>query len=173
MLNLNVSHVCTSCDVNCDNDEFYCPNCGSILPNALRYYSHIAPAESPSTPERTPKDARWGTGYFHPHAKLFLTIMVTNQTLPVTIGNTPIVVGRRGGSAIPHADLTPFGALELGVSRYHLRIERVRSTLQITDLDSDNGTLLNQEWLIPCAPYQLRNRSSLQLGKMMLSVRFD
>jgi pSer/pThr/pTyr-binding forkhead associated (FHA) protein len=69
-------------------------------------------------------------------------------------------------------DLTPFGAKDLGVSRRHLRINRLRDSIRITDLGSSNGTFLNRDRLTPFVAYLLRNRAVLRLGKMILRVRF-
>jgi pSer/pThr/pTyr-binding forkhead associated (FHA) protein len=44
--------------------------------------------------------------------------------------------------------------------------------LQIVDLNSSNGTFLNRDRLVPQVPHMLRNRAVLQLGRMMLRVKF-
>jgi len=84
-----------------------------------------------------------------------------------------LVLGRTLENSDPkHVDLTPYMGLQYGISRRHIRLDRVREGLHITDLRSINGTWLNGERLNPGAPYVLRNKGILQLAKMILRVEF-
>jgi len=83
-----------------------------------------------------------------------------------------LVIGRSVGSETVNVDLTPFSALELGVSRRHVRIDRIQDGLQVVDLESANGTYLNRTRLVPGIPHILRNRAVIQLGKLVMRVQF-
>ena len=146
MATLVTHHFCTSCKSACTEDDLYCAHCGCVLLHAL----HTDDALLYATEK----------------------LGITDTIIPVKFVNNLAVVGRRGGSAIPHVDLTAQDALGLGVSRYHLRIARQFDALYVTDLKSLNGTFLDRDRLKPDIPQLLHNKAILQLGTMLLRVHF-
>jgi len=70
----------------------------------------------------------------------------------------------------PEVDLTMDQGLEHGVSREHACIFRRGSVIEVEDLASTNGTLLNGERLSPYLPVPLKDGDQLQLGKLMIQV---
>lgn len=119
-----------------------------------------------------PARLHWGAIYFDSKTKLFFKVGTAGTYIEVPISASPTVIGRKTGTSVPQVDLTPYGALELGVSRQHARIDLVRSTLQITDLYSANGTYLNRQRLQPRMPTALQDQAVLQLGNLMMRVEF-
>jgi hypothetical protein len=173
MATLVTHHFCTSCKSACTEDDLYCAHCGCVLLHALHTDDALLYAtEKLGITESTPAAIQWGTRYFHPRARVFLQVEKTDTIIPVKFVNNLAVVGRRGGSAIPHVDLTAQDALGLGVSRYHLRIARQFDALYVTDLKSLNGTFLDRDRLKPDIPQLLHNKAILQLGTMLLRVHF-
>ncbi len=165
-----VSTVCVNCKTPYKASDLYCASCGYILP-------HVISNEAVSTnfingQQNRTVDLRWGTGYFHHQARLFLRIVDTDLVIPVPLHAASVVLGRSVPDAVVDVDLTPFKAAELGVSRRHLRIDRIRDALQVTDLDSSNGSYLNRDKLTVGVPRTLRNRAVLQLGDLVLRVQF-
>jgi FHA domain-containing protein len=165
-----VSTVCVNCKTPYEQSQLYCAHCGCILP-------HIVSNEAISTnfingQQSRTVDLRWGTGYFHHRARLFLRVVDTDLVIPVPLYSTSAVLGRSTPGAAVDVDLTPFKAAELGVSRRHIRIDRLRDVLQVTDLGSANGTYLNRDKLSQDAPRTLRNRAVLQLGDLVLRIQF-
>ena len=73
---------------------------------------------------------------------------------------------------VPHIDLDPYGALELGVSRRHALLTFEDNKLCITDANSANGVRVNQERIRPGVPYPLRDWAVIHLGMMTLELRF-
>jgi FHA domain len=166
----SISTVCVNCKMAYKADELYCAFCGFILP-------HVVSNETISTnfingQQSRTVDLRWGTGYFHHRARLFLRLMDTDLVIPAPLHSPSIVLGRCAPGAPVDIDLTTFKAAELGVSRRHVRIDRVRDALQVTDLGSSNGTYLNRDKLAVGVPRTLRNRAVLQLGDMVLRIQF-
>jgi len=72
----------------------------------------------------------------------------------------------------PEVDLTEDLAMEQGVSREHACIFRRGDIVVVEDLGSTNGTLLNRERLAPFLPQLLHDGDQLQLGKLLVGVRF-
>ncbi len=165
-----VSTVCVNCQTPYDQSELYCAHCGCILP-------HVVSNEALSTnfisgQQSRTVDLRWGTGYFHHRARLFLRVVDTDFIVPVPLHSPSVILGRSVPGEPVDVDLTPFKAAELGVSRRHARVDRIRDALQITDLGSSNGTYLNRDKLTIDVPRTLRNRAVLQLDDMVLRVQF-
>src|SRR5690606_489019 len=73
----------------------------------------------------------------------------------------------------PEIDLTPFDALRKGVSRRHAAILVREGRVTIKDLDSTNGTRLNNFELIKENEYRLRHGDEISLGQLQLQVSFN
>ena len=70
----------------------------------------------------------------------------------------------------PEVDLSSFLGLECGVSREHALIVRRGNVIEVEDLASTNGTLLNGKRLSPYLPVPLQDGDLLQLGKLLIEV---
>jgi hypothetical protein len=70
-------------------------------------------------------------------------------------------------------DLTPLGALSMGVSRHHLRLTRHGSLVVVVDLRSATGTWLNGRRIAARVKYVLGDGDELQLGAMIVHVRLQ
>lgn len=86
-----------------------------------------------------------------------------------------ILVGREDATSdiFPELDLTPYGALEKGVSRRHAKITRHDDELTVEDVGSVNGTFLNGHRLTPYQKVPIDSGDVLQLGALGLQVYFD
>jgi len=73
----------------------------------------------------------------------------------------------------PEIDLTPFDALSKGVSRRHAVILVRNGRVTVKDLDSTNGTRLNNFELIKETEYRLRHGDELALSHLHLQVLFN
>ena len=72
----------------------------------------------------------------------------------------------------PEVDLTEDMALDYGVSREHACIFRRGEHVVVEDLGSTNGTLLNGDRLSPFLPHHVDDGDQLQLGRLLIEVRF-
>ncbi len=87
------------------------------------------------------------------------------------------VLGRKSGTTSETTsemllDLGPLGGFGLGVSRRHAVIWRTGGGYEMLDLDSVNGTWLNEQRLVPHKSYPLPSGSHLRLGRMRLLVLY-
>ncbi len=69
-------------------------------------------------------------------------------------------------------DLSPFNGYELGISRKHASLTSIKDQITLTDHQSANGTLLNQEQLRNGEAYPVRNGDHIQLGTMQFRIYF-
>ncbi|NLF75923.1 MAG: FHA domain-containing protein, partial [Chloroflexi bacterium] len=68
--------------------------------------------------------------------------------------------------------LSPYDALEKGVSRRHMMVSREHDTVAVMDLGSANSTYLNGQRLLPSEPRILRDNDELRLGRLVIRVTF-
>ncbi|NJN65521.1 MAG: FHA domain-containing protein, partial [Chloroflexaceae bacterium] len=73
----------------------------------------------------------------------------------------------------PDIDLSPYGALQAGVGRRHVRIQLQGAEIFVEDLDSTNGTFLNGQRLLPHTPCPLKHGDEMRLGAMALVVQLE
>lgn len=162
--------ICPDCSFRNREGLFFCDNCGYNL------------AKTPSVETRKFMEARtgaiqsrvtWGTAHFTSNSQIVLHIQNTPQ--PIIL--EPVektVLGRQDSSTTknPDLDLSPYGALEKGVSRIHAAILRQQDTLTLMDMGSANGTHLNGQRLTPEQPRVLRDGDEIRLGKLIAHIYF-
>jgi CheY-like chemotaxis protein len=98
-----------------------------------------------------------------------LVFFVTGYQEPVPIiVPSRVTLGRRtgGSSGRPHIDLDRYGAFDAGVSRMHAAISRENDGFYIEDLESSNGTFVNNRQIVPHEPYLLENAAEVILGNL-------
>lgn len=71
---------------------------------------------------------------------------------------TALAVGRTTGSDLVFA--------EYSISQHHCEFRFTKEGLVIADLDSLNGTWVNERKVEPCAPVKLGDRDTLQIGRV-------
>lgn len=77
-----------------------------------------------------------------------------------------------GARSLGEIDLTPYGALDRGVSRAHLKLHFEDGRLYVTDLGSTNGTYLAGKRLEPDKVIMLRKGDELVLGRLPIQILF-
>ncbi len=103
-----------------------------------------------------------------------VTLLIDGKQAPLPSGQK-VIIGRadpHSNSPRPDLDLTPFGALEMGVSRQHVEISWKNDLVFIADVGSTNGTLLNGQELLKGIERILRDNDKLVIGHMPVIVHF-
>lgn len=77
-----------------------------------------------------------------------------------------------GTAAEDEIDLTPYGAMDRGVSRVHAQLHLEDGKVYITDLGSTNGTYIMTNRLEANTPTVLRKGDELLLGRLAVQVLF-
>jgi len=85
-----------------------------------------------------------------------------------------ITIGREPGTStsVPHIDLQPYNALELGVSRRHAILKREAEHVLLIDNNSANGVFLNHQAIRREIPYTVNDGDLIKLGLLSLQVIF-
>ncbi len=105
-------------------------------------------------------------------------LMQIGNEAQTTVGmevSDQIIIGRADPPAgfFPDLDLTPYGGLDGGVSRRHVRIMQGEDRqLYIEDMGSTNGTRLNGFELKRGEKYKLNDGDEIELGRVRMVVRF-
>ncbi|MEO8611878.1 MAG: FHA domain-containing protein [Chloroflexota bacterium] len=104
-----------------------------------------------------------------------IALVVLGQEQPILLkGGEKTVLGRYSpGEIPPSVDLTPYSANLLGVSRKHATLSRTETGYLLEDLDSTNGTWLNESKLLTNKPTTVQSGDLIRLGQLGLYVYFD
>lgn len=111
----------------------------------------------------------------HPFQSWLIELQTAKMEKPLqVIIENRVILGRKdttGNNPDPDVDLGPYDAENMGVSRHHLEIFVDKERLQMQDLGSGNGTLLNGVKLESKVPHILQHEDHVQLGHMKMDVR--
>lgn len=158
----------------CRNQEFvgtlYCSECGTRLVRTSPLSGTVTTREAVAQGvfgDVPPMD----TIELEAGVLLGLRVLGTDEILPL-IGRDNYTLGRagEGQAVIPDIDLSHFAAFESGVSRIHSEIRLTDDVVSVVDLDSANGTLVNNARLNPQKPVPIRHGDIIQLGQLRLQL---
>jgi hypothetical protein len=98
-----------------------------------------------------------------------LIVVASGAVLPLPSA-AQAIIGRGDpvSNFFPEIDLNPFGAIDNGVGRRHIRLFIQGGQVLIEDMDSTNGTLLNSQKLTARQPQPLRDGDQISVGKLLL-----
>lgn len=160
---------------NCSHQEFvgtlFCSECGSRL-------AHESPMPTVDISKDEIGDRAKDTKPSPPEAPelksgamMGLRVIETGEVVSL-IGRDNFTLGREveGQAVIPDVDLDKYEAYDHGVSRIHAELRLSPEGLQVIDLDSVNGTLINGEEIESQDPHPIHHGDILQLGRLRLQL---
>ena len=162
---------CPYCQHQMLEGALFCEECGQSLWGDAQ--GHVSTRELDNETDELSVKSGWGTATFLDRNQVI--IHIRDAAEPITIPlSAELVVGRHDVTSgiSPDLDLTPYGALERGVSRIHAALRRGEDVLSVVDLDSANGTFLNGQRLAAHQPRLLRDGDELRLGRLVLHIYF-
>ena len=161
--------VCPNCSAANLIDATLCKRCGMTFVPLLT--AQITPNVPGSMIQPAPPDHRQFVSQLQSNS-LLLVLAGKDQPLFLTKSNV-ITLGREvRGESSAYVDFTPHDAFPLGVSRQHGVIERSRGRYFVRDLESTNGTWLNDLKLIPHEAYMLNSGDLIRMGQLGFYVYF-
>lgn len=161
---------CPYCGTPNREGTLFCEECGQDL---TERNLTLPTRQLEEIPSDLSARATWGTASFSQYSAIIMHFRDASE--PMTLRLTDrAVLGRADTTSVrqPDIDLTPFGALEKGVSRIHATIERSDDTLTLVDMGSSNGTHLNGQRLVPDQPRVLRDGDEIRFGKLVAHIYF-
>lgn len=113
-----------------------------------------------------------GTGRLSGKTEIMILIGDDVKRFPLS-DTTPWLLGRFDETDHPNQiDLNPYDARRKGVSRLHLQLHVENDQLYATDLNSSNGTFLNDVRLKPNTATYVPNGAILLLGVFPIQIVF-
>ncbi len=165
-----------------------CENCGTLLineeqPSGTKRFEG-EPQESDADPKRNIStetmemlsvavSTAGGTTFTE---NMVLRLEIDGAPAPVLLSpKYETSLGRRDPATgtMPDVDLSAYAGYRLGVSRKHAIIRLKDKQLELYDLGSSNGTMVNGVRLTPHQPHVLRDGDEITLGKMIVRVLFQ
>jgi len=162
--------VCPSCLQENDLDALECSHCGMpFQPDAHTPGVSVELRSDPSTQEVQRLPSRLPPN--------MIALQVVSDPTPILIPHESqrrIVLGRDLPEGDFYAvDLTAYRAQVLGVSRQHAVIHITEDGCTLEDLNSSNGTWLNEARLLPQQPVSLEKGDLIRLGHLMIFISFQ
>lgn len=164
--------LCPSCHNENISGAIFCLNCGiSLLSQdrtrdttamlGARPAARSAATAQPVRPPVQPAGER----------RLRATVLNNGRQINLPLA-APIMIGRQDNARgfFPDLDLSNDGGYESGVSRRHARIVIVNDATCVEDLESANGTFVNDQRLPPRAPQRLQPTDELRCGSLILRI---
>ena len=165
---MNGSIVCPKCQHQNKADATKCEQCGTNLVNGA-----IETLRFADLPELS--RGQWKPAYQGKVMPGFIAVYVMDEAEPLVAAQKgTLTMGRSAlGEEIPTINLTRFHAGLLGVSRRHAAIQINDNDHTLTDLNSSNGTWVNEERLVPGKPHPLRSGDTVRLGHLVVHIYFE
>ncbi len=164
---------CPICRIVYISNTIFCPECGAYL----------LPEGEVDTDPIEAAQIKWPKEPDEPQAGAATQPAARPLTIRLRIGRDsarelevslvkPVRLGRNDPAELvfPEIDLSAGYGRQYGVSRQHACIFQRGETVEVQDLASTNGTLLNGERLAPYVPEPLKDGDELQLGKLLIEV---
>jgi len=164
--------ICPYCTHQNREGFLYCEECGRQIDKQAGGAT-LPTKKLATTTEEPVNRSNWGTARFEPSSSIVIHIRDAADPL-ILDPNQETILGRADANSIrkPDLDLTPYGAMEKGVSRIHAAIYRHEDTLTLVDMGSANGTHLNGQRLAPSQPRVLRDGDEIRLGMLVAHIYF-
>jgi pSer/pThr/pTyr-binding forkhead associated (FHA) protein len=88
--------------------------------------------------------------------------------------NQEIIIGRKSREEDPDVtvDLEAYDGHKMGVSRHHALIKYLKNALILVDLDSINGTFVNNRRALPTKRYALMDGDEITVGRFAMKIYF-
>ncbi len=161
--------TCPSCGYKDYEGALFCTECGTRLHSTSHLLTQVIASDTgsftPPPPPEKPVNA--------PERVVELILLDHDAVIPLFQGQQ-VVLGRavQGGSHTPDLDLSAFGAYQAGVSRRHALLHFDGDSLTITDLQSSNGTWVNEKRIPSRQPVWLQHGDVVRLGKLKFQIVF-
>lgn len=165
--------TCSNCNHLNREGMLFCENCGYSITDAAVGSATVPTRRIDNDPDDSIAKATWGSARFAANSSIIVHIRDAKEPM-VLHPNRRTIFGRAdaNNTVKPDVDLTPYGAVDMGVSRQHAAIEISEETVMLLDVGSANGTFLNGQRLLPNQQRVLRDGDEVRFGKLVAHIYF-
>ncbi len=167
---------CPECSHQELDGTIFCSNCGAPLlgdESGSNRTVTLPFSDSPASPTAPPLvGKRSGPAAQTAIIRFVIPASGRQITLEAT-DQLPIGRSDPKRDAYPDLDLTIDGGAEAGISRLHAVILSTAQGVALMDLNSVNGTQINNCRIPPHLPFALNSGDELKLGTMLIHVFFE
>jgi hypothetical protein len=163
--------ICHSCHSQNIRGTIFCLNCGISLLQHDRSRDTTGLGAKPAARSVQERALRVEPPEPSSERRFSATVLNSGRRLDLPL-STPLLIGRQDAARghYPEIDLNHDGGYDSGVSRRHARIALVDAATYVEDLDSANGSFLNDQRLEPRTSYRLQPGDELRLGSLILRI---
>jgi hypothetical protein len=168
--------TCPECRLQEPEGSLFCSNCGARLfaddqhadRNVLPFVKSAPPGSTPAPlvgKRAQPAEAATGIRFIIPLSGRQVALPLKDR----------LEIGRHDTlrEIKPDLDLSQDGGAEAGVSRLHAAIVHTAQGPAIMDLDSVNGTWVNNYRIPPRLPFAIDSGDELKLGELVVHVFYE
>ncbi len=164
--------VCHSCHHQNPLGAIFCLDCGSSVLPQDRKRDTTAMLGAGTSAGSSLSSSSTGPASDPVGERRFRATLINNGrriNLPLAV---PVLIGRQDAARgfFPDLDLNNDGGYDSGVSRRHARISLDGEAAYIEDLESANGTFINDQRVQPRKPHHLKPTDELRLGSLILRI---
>ncbi len=164
--------LCHSCRNQNMQGAIFCLSCGSsLLPQDRKRDTTAMLGARSADRSRADSAPDAGAAQSLSERRMRATVIKNGRhiSLPLAV---PILIGRQDSARgfFPDLDLNNDGGYDSGVSRRHARISVNGNAAYIEDLESANGTFINDQRVQPRTPQRLKVADELRLGSLVLRI---
>lgn len=160
---------CSDCGASQPDGALFCDECGGFLLVETGKITAVLPFSEFANrlpPPPLSKDALLPADT----ARHITLVVPSSRRRFKLVAQGDLRVGRASSELVPEVDLTDDDGAEKGVSRLHAKIQAVQTGIVLIDLDSTNGTLLNNYRLPPQEPYPLHSGDEIRFGDLLVHI---
>ena len=160
---------CSECGASQQEGALFCDECGGFLLAETGKITAVLPFSEFANrlpPPPLPKNALTPTET----ARHITLVVPSSRRRFKLVVQEELHIGRASSELVPEVDLTDDDGAEKGVSRLHAKIQSVQEGIVLIDLNSTNGTLLNNYRLPSQQPYPLHSGDEIRFGDLLVHI---
>ncbi len=163
---------CSECGASQPEGTLFCNECGGFLLLETGEITGVLPFSAFANLPPPPPLSKEALLPADTSQHITLVVPSSRRRLKLVLQGD-IRVGRASPELVPEIDLTDDDGAEKGISRLHAKIQSVQKGVVLIDLDSTNGTLLNNYRLPPQKPYPLHSGDEIRFGDLLVHIFFN
>ncbi|MBA3868216.1 MAG: FHA domain-containing protein [Anaerolineae bacterium] len=117
---------------------------------------------------------KWGTASLGSEPILMIHVgSLTAEPIQVNLSHELILGRAEANDPDVDINLAVYEAAQKGVSRRHASLEKVTKNVMLIDLNSTNGTFLNEQRIFPNQRRVVRDGDEIRLGRLVMYIFYE